>query len=72
VKEHHDRRLDEPAPTFADAIHEHLELRRRNAALEFEMPLANYLPAQRADDEETHEDADTLTGLVSSGKWSEQ
>jgi hypothetical protein len=34
---------DDATPSFAAAIHDHLELRRRNASLEFEMPLANYL-----------------------------
>ena len=29
---------------FASAIQEHLELRRRNAALEHEMPLEKYMP----------------------------
>ena len=30
---------------FAAAIHDHLELKRRNAALELEMPLARYMPS---------------------------
>jgi hypothetical protein len=30
---------------FAAAIQDHLELRRRNAVLEVEMPLANYMPS---------------------------
>jgi hypothetical protein len=34
---------DDATPSFASAIHDHLELRRRNASLEFEMPLASYL-----------------------------
>lgn len=35
---------DDSISPFAAAIHEHLELKRRNAALEFDLPLANYLP----------------------------
>ena len=34
----------ETSSLFADVIQEHLELRRRNAALEHEMPLARYMP----------------------------
>ena len=35
--------LDNSATLFSQAIREHLELRRRNASLEFEMPLARYM-----------------------------
>ena len=34
----------ETSSLFADVIQEHLELRRRNAALEHEMPLERYMP----------------------------
>jgi hypothetical protein len=34
----------ETASLFATVIQEHLELRRRNAALEHEMPLEKYMP----------------------------
>src|SRR6516225_3294888 len=34
----------ETSSLFADVIQEHLELRRRNAALESEMPLRRYMP----------------------------
>ena len=34
----------ETASLFATVIQEHLELRRRNAALEHEMPLERYMP----------------------------
>ena len=34
-----------PLETFATVINEHLELRRRNATLEREMPLRKYMPA---------------------------
>ena len=34
---------DETTDPLAATIHDHLELRRRNSALEYEMPLANYM-----------------------------
>jgi hypothetical protein len=34
----------ETTSLFATVIQEHLELRRRNAALEHEMPLRKYMP----------------------------
>ena len=55
---------------FAAAIRDHLELRRRNAVLEHEMPLARYMPWQPEADSHTvkndaaHGDEDTLTNVV--------
>src|SRR5215475_13617675 len=42
-----DQQEEAPSDTsslFASVIQEHLELRRRNAALEHEMPLKRYMP----------------------------
>jgi hypothetical protein len=42
-----DQQAEAPSDTsslFASVIQEHLELRRRNAALEHEMPLKRYMP----------------------------
>ena len=42
-----DQQAEAPSETsslFASVIQEHLELRRRNAALEHEMPLERYMP----------------------------
>jgi hypothetical protein len=56
---------------FASVIHEHLELRRRNATLEHEMPLESYMPADPFDNHplfKTEEQArveDTLDGVPS-------
>jgi hypothetical protein len=45
---------------FGAAIHDHLELRRRNAALEVEMPLANYMPSLGGQhDESVERDAES-------------
>jgi hypothetical protein len=61
---------DDATSTFAAAIHDHLELKRRNSALEFDMPLANYLPshASRAvrpvEDDPALEDEDTLPRVM--------
>jgi hypothetical protein len=56
--------------SFAAAIHDHLELKRRNAALEFDMPLENYLSgharksAKRIENDSwREEDEDTLPGV---------
>jgi hypothetical protein len=60
---------------FAAAIHDHLELKRRNSALEFDMPLANYMPSSGSylpsrpsqGDQEVDlspEDEDTLPGVT--------
>jgi hypothetical protein len=55
-------------PSLNQVILEHVELRRRNAALEYEMPLANYLDpaaAQPASSAEAHADSeDTITGVI--------
>jgi hypothetical protein len=54
---------------FAAAIHDHLELRRRNAALEVEMPLANYMPSlagqrdQSVESEAGSREDDTLSNV---------
>ena len=56
---------------FASVIHEHLELRRRNATLEHEMPLVRYMPADPFDNHplfKTEEQArveDTMDGVPS-------
>jgi hypothetical protein len=61
---------DDATSTFASAIHDHLELKRRNSALEFDMPLSNYLPsyASRAlrpfEDDPGLEDEDTLPSVM--------
>jgi hypothetical protein len=36
---------DESTAPLAGAIHDHLELKRQNSALEYEMPPANYMSA---------------------------
>jgi hypothetical protein len=58
---------DETKSLFAAAIQEHLELRRRNAVLEVEMPLANYIRTRESQSGErveadagSEEDDDTL------------
>jgi len=61
---------DDERASFAAAIHDHLELKRRNAALEFEMPLASYLrtEARQASTKGEHavrlEDEDTLANVL--------
>jgi hypothetical protein len=59
---------DLPASLFSQAIREHLELRRRNAALEIDMPLAHYMndersvePAATAGDRRLNDQDDTAT-----------
>ena len=54
------------ASLFSQAIREHLALRRRNAALEIDMPLARYMndergvePMRTAGDMHLEEDEDT-------------
>jgi hypothetical protein len=62
---------DDATSSFAAAIHDHLELRRRNAALEPEMPLASYLPPPASQEAgrvgrraKLDEDEDTLANAV--------
>ncbi len=61
----------ETASLFAAVIQEHLELRRRNAALEHEMPLEKYMPDDPFENHplfKTEEQArveDTLDGMQS-------
>jgi hypothetical protein len=66
---------DDATSSFAAAIHDHLELKRRNAALEFDMPLTNYTPSRarvvdartsqnRQEVDLTLEDEDTLPGVA--------
>jgi hypothetical protein len=61
---------DDSTSLFAAAIHDPLELRRRNAPLEHEMPLARYMPWQPKDGARTVKndaargDEDTLTNVV--------
>jgi hypothetical protein len=68
MKEQEDALPDEDS--FASAIQHHLELKRRNASLEYEMPLARYLPdsgstvGDRLDEDAGFEEADTLTSVV--------
>jgi hypothetical protein len=59
---------DLPASLFSQVIREHLELRRRNAALEIDMPLAHYMndersvePAGTTSDRHLHDQEDTAT-----------
>jgi hypothetical protein len=60
---------DDATSSFAAAIHDHLELKRRNSALEFDMPLSNYLPrnVSRAvhpvEERPEFEDEDTLPSV---------
>jgi hypothetical protein len=61
---------DDSGSTFAAAIYDHLELKRRNAALEYEMPLSRYMPWRAIDDDQPRKtDAefedyeDTLTNV---------
>jgi hypothetical protein len=55
---------------FAWAIYEHLELKRRNAALELEMPLAKYMPWRPSENGEGvesgvgREDEDTVANVL--------
>src|SRR5262245_65726970 len=62
--------VDSPS-TFAQVIQEHLELKRRNAALEHEMPIANYMPQDPFENHplfKTEEQArveDTMDGVQS-------
>jgi hypothetical protein len=61
--------LDQTSP-LAQAILEHLELKRRNAGLEFEMPLTRYLSADpnnaRGTPDRVGPDRteDTITGVL--------
>ena len=61
----------ETASIFATVIQEHLELRRRNAALEHEMPLEKYMPDDPFENHplfKTEEQArveDTMDGVAS-------
>jgi hypothetical protein len=61
---------DKEMPSLASAIHDHLELKRRNAALEFEMPLADYLRrdtsnyGEGAGTNAELEEEDTLAGVI--------
>jgi len=66
---------------FASVIQEHLELRRRNAALEHEMPLERYMPddpfenhplfktEEQARIEDTLDGAQTIVDEPSSLEW---
>ena len=69
--------VDTPS-MFAQVIQEHLELKRRNAALEHEMPLERYLhddPFENHPLFKTEEQArieDTLDGTVSIADHSEE
>jgi hypothetical protein len=66
---------DDATFSFASAIQDHLELKRRNASLEFEMPLARYLRGNANDDggtpvsdtDATYEDEDTVANV----RWPE-
>ena len=40
---------DEATAPLAAAIRDHLDLKRRNSGLEYEMPLANYIAEDSAD-----------------------
>jgi hypothetical protein len=66
---------------FAEVIQEHLELRRRNAALEHEMPLERYMPddpfenhplfktEEQARIEDTLDGAQTIVDEPTSVEW---
>jgi hypothetical protein len=61
---------DDAAPSFASAIHDHLELKRRNASLELEMPLASYVTRDGTDrvmvadyDDGLNDDEDTVANV---------
>jgi hypothetical protein len=65
---------DVATTSFASAIQDHLELKRRNASLEFEMPLASYVAGNASDcdnpvspADEPEEDEDTLANV----RWPE-
>jgi hypothetical protein len=62
---------DDATPSFASAIRDHLELKRRNAPLEYEMPLASYLANNPIDGGRlaihADEDEDTVTNV----RWPE-
>ena len=69
------------ASLFASVIQEHLELRRRNAALEHEMPLERYMPddpfenhplfktEEQARIEDTLDGAQTIVDEPTSLEW---
>jgi hypothetical protein len=65
---------DDATSSFAAAIHDHLELKRRNSALEFDMPLVNYLPRntsralQPVEEVSSLDDEDTLPSV----RWPSQ
>jgi hypothetical protein len=61
---------DDATFSFAEAIHDHLELKRQNAALEFDMPLARYLSVltsqtvPRVEDDVGIDEEDTLANVA--------
>src|SRR5262249_445251 len=71
----------DPSSLFASVIQEHLELRRRNAALEHEMPLQRYMPddpfenhplfktEEQARIEDTLDGAQTIVDEPTSLEW---
>jgi hypothetical protein len=72
---------DDTNSLFASVIQEHLELRRRNAALEHEMPLERYMPddpfenhplfktEEQARIEDTLDGAQTIVDEPTSVEW---
>jgi hypothetical protein len=63
---------DEQITPFAVAIHDHLELRRRNAALEHEMPLVRYMQRRPSQDDEAdrfREGEDTLPNVLATLRY---